>query len=254
MKQYDLLIKNILANGKTVKGRNGNTLELFGQQIKCDQFILTKRQMFYKGVVGELAAFLQGPTSVQDFTSQGCNYWNQWADDDGKINVDYGNAWLDFNGVNQLSRVVDQIKQAPYSRRHLVVGWKPENIERLSLPCCHYAYQWNVSGDSLNMLLVQRSADVAIGLPSDIIMMALFNMLMAQTVGLSPGELTLQLGSAHVYEEHIPGLETYLSRTEVKELPAWDLDPRATIFNFTPDQFTLTNYRHHPKIDFLLKV
>lgn len=215
--------------------------------------ILTGRQIFWKGVVGELAAFLQGPKTIEDFKKYGCNYWDSWAKSDGTINVDYGNAWRDFNGVDQLQNVVDSIKNDPNGRRHIITGWNPANLAALDLPCCHYAYQWYVRGDYLDMKWIQRSADLMVGVPSDIVLAAVWNALMAQTCGLQPGRLHFDLGDTHIYTSHEEPMLEYW-RAPTHSLPGWTLDKGATVFNFTPDMFNLVDYVHSPKIKFKLEV
>jgi len=215
---------------------------------------LLGRRMYYKGVFGELAAFLKGPTTLQDFEDQGCNYWKQWANKDGSIEVDYGNAWLDFNGINQLEEVVHGLKSDPYGRRHIINAWRPDHLSTLSLPCCHYAYQWYVTDDGfLEMSWMQRSVDLMVGLPSDIILCAAWNILMAQTVGLKPGKLHFMLGDCHVYDEHQAGLASYMQQTQKLyhlAKPNWTLAKEATVFNFTPGMLVLHNYTPKAAIKF----
>lgn len=261
MYEYKQLIKRVRENGEFVDSRNGKTLEVFGESLKVGPLhfnnrfpIVTERKMHYKGVLGELAAFLQGPKHITDFRKQGCNFWDQWADANGDINVDYGNAWQDFLGINQLQKIVRQLQYEPQSRRHLIIGWNPANLEDLSLPCCHYAYQWNVSADGyLDMLWIQRSADVMIGLPSDIIAGAAWNILMAHTVGLVPRYVTFQLGSTHIYADHLPLVDEFL-KCHSYSPPTWHLNSETDVFTFKPEDLTLSNYQHGPSINFELKV
>ena len=207
---YVNLIESVIDKGAIRNGRNGKTLSLFGIQLstsilKDDKFpLLLARKIYYEGIFGELAAFFRGPKCVQDFKDHGCNYWDKWADEDGSLVLDYGNAWLD-----QIPIIIEGIKVNPHGRRHLITGWKPENIKLLSLPCCHYAYQWYVTDDGyLDMIWIQRSVDLLIGLPSDIILAAVWNILMAHLTDYMPGKLTFQLGDVHIYEEHlIPAIQ-----------------------------------------------
>ena len=202
---------------------------------------------------------MKGPKTVEDFRQAGCNYWDAWGDEQGKINVDYGNSWQDFNGHNQLKAVVDSLKNDPYGRRHLISGWRPDRLNELSLPCCHYAYQWYVTTSGhLEMIWIQRSVDVMVGLPSDIILAAVWNILMAQTVGLKPGKITMQLGDTHIYDSHSAGVYDYLSQANQVNLqlekPTWVLTEEATVFNFEPSMFKVINYNPHPAIKFKLEV
>lgn len=257
---YMGLVRKILANGELRRGRNGTTLAIFGETLTIDlstgEFpLLTGRQLFYRGVFGELAAMLRGPKTLKDFEEHGCNYWKQWARPDGSINVDYGNAWIDFNGFNQLEALVDGLKNNPHGRRHLVTGWRPDRLDDLSLPCCHYAYQWYVREDKyLDMMWHQRSVDTMIGLPSDVIFASAWNIMLANEVGLIPGKITFTLGDTHIYEEHIEQAKEYLTRLTC-ELPKYKLEAYTQKAHtlFRPDDITIVDYTHMPAIKFELK-
>lgn len=242
--------------------RNCKTKALFGTSLVLDYSdtnyfpLLRMRKMFIDGIKGELATFLEGPESVKHFRRNGCNYWDKWAGKDFKI--DYGNAWLDGN---QLNIIVDSLKNNPYSRRHLMTGWRPTKLENLTLPCCHYAYQWFVNPDKyLELIWTQRSVDIAIGMPSDIASAMLLNILMAQTVGLKPGKITFNFGDSHIYKDHYPKLKQLIKQfdtLEMKErryfkLPTYCLNKKATIQNFKPAMFMIENYEPEPSISFNL--
>lgn len=257
---YMGLVRKILANGELRRGRNGTTLAIFGETLTIDlstgEFpLLTGRQLFYRGVFGELAAMLRGPKTLKDFEEHGCNYWKQWAWPDGSINVDYGNAWLDFNGFNQLEALAEGLKNNPHGRRHLVTGWRPDRLDDLSLPCCHYAYQWYVREDKyLDMMWHQRSVDTMIGLPSDVIFASAWNIMLANEVGLIPGKITFTLGDTHIYEEHIEQAKEYLTRLTC-ELPKYKLEAYTQKAHtlFRPDDIIISSYTHMPAIKFELK-
>lgn len=265
-KDYAYQARYIDLVGQERQTRNSVTKSTFGLSLAFDELIIGRfpliqgRQMFWRGIVGELATFLQGPKNVAHFKTNGCNYWDAWGDKDGKLNVDYGNSWLDFNGANQLKMVVEGLQKDPYGRRHVITGWNPSNLDKLSLPCCHLLYQWYVTNDKrLEMLWYQRSADWMIGVPSDIVLAALFNLLMAQTVGLKPGRVIMQFGDAHIYKDHYePKQEydaqvfNYTSVATYRPPVRYELDPDATVFNFVPSMFNITRYEHGPKINFPL--
>ncbi len=239
--------------------RNALTQSYFGEMLQFDSLtkgefpILLSRKLYPRGVIGELASFLQGASTVAQFKANGCNYWDAWGDENGDLNLDYGTSWLDFNGVNQLANVVKSLKEDPMSRRHLISAWRPDRLEGLSLHCCHYSYQWNVTVDGeLEMLWVQRSVDLMIGLPADIILAAVFNLLMAQTVGLKPGKITMHLGDCHVYTSHANNAASLLDRSIFGTAPKYNLDPDATVFNFTPDMLEITEYNPCDPLDFKL--
>lgn len=215
--EYKSLIKKILKEGDMRPTRNANTKAIFGQHLTVDmsanQFpLLTCRKMFPKGVLGELAAMLRQPKHIRDFERWGCNYWKLWAKADGSINVDYGNAWFDFNGVNQIEALKSSLRNNPTDRRMLISGWRPDNVDNLDLPCCHHTYQFFVADGKLSMLWMQRSVDIMIGLPSDIVFAAAWLLAICNEFGFRPGEITFSLGDCHIYESHIPGAEEYVQR------------------------------------------
>jgi len=153
---YQDITRRIIADGTERKGRNGNTKSLPFQQLTFDLSdgflpLLTTRQMFYKGILGEYAAMIRGPKHVNDFKKFGCNYWDQWSDEDGNINIDYGNAWIDYNGVNQMEYVLDSLRNNPADRRMVINGWRPDKLNDLSLPCCHHNYQFYANGNSFQL-------------------------------------------------------------------------------------------------------
>lgn len=256
---YKYLIDRILTEGDFRTGRNGNVKSLFGVSLSFDLGggfpIITGRKMFAKGVLGELAAMLRGPKHVSDFKDQGCNYWDQWADEDGFLKLDYGNAWLDFNGVNQLAMVIDKLKNDPHDRRMVISSWRPDGMEDLSLPCCHYAYQFYVrGGEYVDMVWTQRSADVMIGVPSDAIFAAAWLTAIGSETKLIPGRVTMNFGDAHVYEEHVGSAIEYM-KSRIYSLPMYTHNQKMgyPTVDFVADDITLINYEHGPKLDFELK-
>lgn len=257
---YRKLVKKILENGEFREGRNGNTISIFGETLKVDisdgSFpLLTGRRIHYKGVLGELAAMLRGPKTIKDFKDYGCNYWDLWAGVNGSINIDYGNAWVNFNGVDQLAELVKGLKENPYGRRHLVTGWRPDRLADLSLPCCHYAYQWYVRKDGiLDMMWHQRSVDTMIGLPSDVVFASAWLIILAKEVGLRPGIITFTLGDTHIYEEHIDQAKEYL-KTLTCKLPTYNLAliQGTNHRGFLPENLHIYDYQYISDIKFLLK-
>lgn len=256
---YKKLVKKILDTGELRAGRNGNTKAIFGETLTIDLNsgfpLLTSRRIYYKGVFGELAAMLRGPKTLKDFKDYGCNYWDLWARADGNIDIDYGNAWLDFNGVNQLEALVTGLIENPHGRRHMVMGWRPDRLDKVSLPCCHYAYQWYVRDNKyLDMLWHQRSVDTMIGLPSDVVFASAWNIILANEVGLIPGKITFTLGDTHIYEEHIEQAKEYLTLLTL-ELPGYRLTaPKMACHTmFTPSWIEIENYSYLTEMKFELK-
>lgn len=263
---YHSMIATILHSGEQRPSRAGATKSIFGQLLAIEPWefpLLETRKIFYRGVLGELAAMLRGANTVEEFKKYGCNYWDNWADDEGKLELDYGTAWRNFNGVDQLVELIDGLKANPVGRRHIITGWRPDRLAKVSLPCCHLLYQWYISNDGrLDMLWYQRSVDVMVGLPSDVLFAVVWNMLVAQTTGYKPGKVTMVLGDTHVYANHFDGANKLLEswrapkhRTVVKaEQPRIELNPKATVFNFVPNDILVTNYNPETVIKFELNV
>jgi len=263
-KQYLDLVRNIIENGELKETRNGKTISQFGAQIKITELkqgrfpLLTSRKHFFKGIIGEYAAFLKGPKSVQDFEKEGCNYWKLWAKEDGSLNVDYGNAWIDFTGdgsINQIDYVIDLLKNDPQSRRMIITGWNPIHVikKELSLDCCHHTYQFHVSeGKYLNLKYIQRSVDTLIGMPSNFVLASLMVITFAKAAGLQPGEIIMDFTDVHIYEEHIEGAKKQLKQ-ETFEFPTYSETVTENIYDFNNKMIELHNYKYSEPIKYLLK-
>lgn len=284
---YTKLIEKILRTGERRETRAGAALSIFGEQLVIDinqQFpLLTGRKIFIKPILGELAAMLRGPSNVKDFTDQGCNYWNEFADEQGQLELDYGNAWIDFNGVNQLEELVKTLKTNPHDRRMIISGWRPDRLKSLSLPCCHLLYQWYVRDNKyLDMVWYQRSVDTMIGLPADIILASVWTMLLANECGFEAGRINMMLGDTHIYTNHLDGTMQYLKnmtkdveeRNPIFSLSKFEkvenvirlnspyvpagitakLNKHSSVFNFVPNDLTVSNYNVENVIKFKLNV
>ena len=255
---YKHLVKKIIDDGEVRQTRNAMTRALFGERlivdVNKDEFpLLTGRKIFHKGILGEFAAMVRGPKTLADFEDQGCPYWKLWANSNGSLNVDYGNTWINFNGsgVNQMQNVIDTIKSNPTDRRMFIVGTNPENNP--DLPSCHILYQWYVrEGKYLDMMWYQRSVDTLIGLPSDVVLAATWNMSLAKDTGLKPGRIVMNLGDTHIYESHIENAKEYLSKPN-HQLPLVKFaDSYTDLWNFTKDDLIISEYEHEPAIKFEL--
>ena len=265
-RRYVELIRRILETGEGRDGRNGPTIALFAEklEVNCNLMhelpLLNGRKMYPKGILGEFAAFIRGPKHVSDFERWGCNYWKQWAKEDGTIELDYGNSWFDFNGTDQVRDLVSSLQNDPHGRRHLISGWRPDRLAEVDLPCCHMLYQWYVTNEGkLDMIWYQRSVDVMVGLPSDVLLAAIFNICLAEEVDLIPGKLTFMLGDCHIYGVHKEGVIKYLDQVEgasdkyaeynwtsnykYAELLTGNLP-------FEPSMIQLSNYNPQPSIAF----
>ena len=254
---YKRLINEVL-EAPPRETRNGLTRAIFGKSVTLRPLypahipLLLSRRMYPRGIAGELQTFLEGPRDVQHFKDNGCNYWDYFADEKGNLTVDYGNLWKDFEGVNQLEELIKGLTEDPYGRRHLVSGWHPARLKDLTLPCCHYMYQWfvNVSTGELEMMWIQRSVDVAIGLPSDVVLAFLMNNLVANQVGLQAGNITFVLGDVHIYQAHYFSLLEYLKRESLPVEYTSRLKKSATLFNFKASDWMLEGYEPLDKIPF----
>lgn len=261
---YINLINKILKNGDFRKGRNGNTKSVFGESLIIDMTdlqnfpLLHGRKIFYKGVLGEFAAMIRGPKCVADFEKFDCNYWKQWADEDGSLRLDYGNKWLDFNGINQFAEVKRKLKESPYDRRILISAWDPSTLSNNSLPCCHFLYQWYVRNNTyLDMNWYQRSVDTMVGMPSDIILAAIWNILLANEVGLKPGRIKMDFGDTHIYEEHFENAKEYADYTFIDKqaYPEYELvaPPGMRTEDFVPFMLQINNYNPQCTMKFEVK-
>lgn len=264
--EYAKLVSTILDLGEVRETRNARTKSVFGTTLHINMSnirnlsegyfpLLQGRKMHYKGILGELAAMLRGPKHVQDFKDFGCNYWGQWADDDGVLRLDYGNAWIDFNGFNQLEDVREKLMTNPTDRRMVISGWNPANLDNISLPCCHLFYQWYVRDNMyLDMIWYQRSADTMVGIPSDVVLAAAWNIALANDVGYRPGNITMLFGDTHIYEPHWDMAKSYLHEfysKEEKPLPSyeWLGVPNEHVQRFNPHYLSI-DYEPGPIMNF----
>ena len=240
---YAQLVKEVMAEGTVRQTRNGETVSVFGTSIKYDIAnaglpMISLRKMFTKGVVGEFKGFLQDVKTVQEFRDLGCPYWDLWGDEDGKLELDYPprEQWEDL---------IEGIKTDPGSRRHMINVWNHSRIEKLSLPCCHFSYQFYVRDGFIDMIWTQRSLDVACGLPSDLILAALYLSEIGRRTGLKPGTMRMNFGDTHIYKEHWVSIMDMVSN---RELCTQKID-----FDWNGDELTFNNYAPHDRVKFLLK-
>ena len=286
-KQYLDLVEDILNNGIEAPCRTGNkVLVTLNKSLTWDLKngfpLLTFRQIPFKGVKGEVSCFLEGVTDKRIYRERGCNYWNEWcnpkkvpySDKEGmKQENDLGNiygfSWLHFGqeysgleedytntGVNQVKQVVETLKTNPYDRRMIVTAWDPAHMDTMGLPPCLHTWQFNYVGNRLHLTGLQRSADTILGVPADIVQGALFLHLMAQTVNMEPGTLTLEFCNCHIYDNHIQTVKEHIEKWKKCdiELPNIVLDKNATVFNFMPEMAVLDNYQYEEKVSFPIAV
>lgn len=266
---YQILCEQVLRNGYVKPSRVGETLSLPGLSIKSwnvtQEFpILSSRKIFLPGILGELAAFLRGATALREFKEQGCNYWDhnaaQWSwnadldKEDWEVGRIYGAQWREWGitGLDQIKALVAGIKADPHGRRHLLTTWNPEELDVMCLPPCHLLAQFYVHGDRIDCIVYMRSVDLALGLPSDLVLYGVLLMLVAKEVGLVPGTLHMQFGDAHIYKPHIIRLAAQLQRFPATVGPFATLQHDATLDNFTASMFQLHGYAPLEAISYVL--
>ncbi|MBN2619138.1 MAG: thymidylate synthase [Spirochaetales bacterium] len=258
MKQYLDLLKYVLENGTQKGDRTGTgTISTFGYQMRYnlqDGFpLVTTKKMHLKSIIHELLWFLKGETNIKYLQDNGVRIWNEWADSNGNLGPVYGYQWRSWptasgKHIDQISEVIEQIKNNPDSRRHIVSAWNVGEIENMALPPCHAFFQFYVNDGKLSLQLYQRSADIFLGVPFNIASYAILLMMVAQVTNLEPYEFIHTLGDAHIYNNHIDQINLQLSR-EPKTLPKMLLNKKINnIFDFTFNDFELVNYISHPTI------
>ena len=258
MRQYHDLMERVLKGGLEKRDRTGTgTLSVFGHQMRFDLAqgfpLVTTKKLHLRSIIYELLWFLRGDTNVRWLQENKVTIWDEWADANGELGPVYGYQWRSWpapNGqhIDQISKVLDEIKRNPDSRRLIVTAWNPADIEKMALPPCHCLFQFYVGAGRLSCQLYQRSADVFLGVPFNIASYALLTLMMAQVTGLKPGEFIHTFGDAHLYLNHLDQAREQLSRRPYP-LPTMKLNPEMKdIFGFKFEDFTLENYQAHPHI------
>lgn len=258
MKQYLDLLSHILENGNEKTDRTGTgTKSVFGYQMRFDLQkgfpLLTTKKLHTRSIFHELLWFLKGDTNIKYLHDNKVTIWDEWADENGDLGPVYGKQWRAWQGADgkitdQISQVVNQIKNSPDSRRMLVSAWNVGEVEQMALPPCHIVFQFYVANNKLSCQLYQRSADVFLGVPFNIASYALLTEMIAQVCGLEAGEFIHTLGDAHLYLNHIDQAKLQLSRTPY-ELPKLKLNPEIKdIFDFKYEDITIEDYVSHPHI------
>ncbi|MBI3318946.1 MAG: thymidylate synthase [Candidatus Omnitrophica bacterium] len=258
MKQYLELTRQILERGTPKKDRTGTgTLSAFGAQLRFDLAegfpLVTTKRVHLKSVIYELLWFLRGETNIKYLKDHGVTIWDEWADEKGNLGPVYGHQWrswpaADGGAVDQISRVIAELRKNPDSRRLIVCAWNVADIEKMKLPPCHCLFQFYVLNGRLSCQLYQRSADLFLGVPFNIASYALLTLMVAQVCGLKPGEFIHTFGDVHLYSNHVEQARLQLAR-EPFPLPRMKLNPEVkSIFDFGYPDFTLEGYQHHPPI------
>ncbi len=259
MRQYLELVREIIDRGEERKDRTGTgTRSIFGAQVRYDMRegfpLVTTKKVLFPAVVRELLWFLRGSTNIRDDLTQHTPIWDAWADDSGDLGPIYGYQWRNWGGtgIDQIKGAIDLIRNDPTSRRIIVSAWNVADIPKMALPPCHTMFQFYVAGKWLDCQLYQRSADIALGVPFNIASYALLTAIIANQCGLSPRFFVHTLGDAHVYLNHIAGLEQQLARKPFP-LPRLELAAR-TVDDIRFEDIQLVGYEHHPFIKFEVAV
>lgn len=257
MKQYLELLKHVKENGIKKEDRTGTgTISVFGYQMRFDLNegfpLVTTKQCHLKSIIYELLWFLQGDTNIKYLKDNGVSIWNEWADENGDLGPVYGAQWRSWHTgeetIDQISDVIQQIKQNPDSRRLIVSAWNVGELDKMALMPCHAFFQFYVADGKLSCQLYQRSADIFLGVPFNIASYSLLMMMIAQVCDLEVGDFVHTFGDAHIYLNHLEQVDTQLSR-EPYPLPQMKLNPDVKdIFMFNYEDFELINYQAHPKI------
>jgi len=282
MKQYLEMCQFILNNGVEKADRtNTGTISVFGYQTRYNLDegfpLLTTKKVHLRSIIHELLWFISGDTNIKYLVDNNVNIWNEWpyeifkkssdysgetlkefvekiktdldfANKHGDLGPVYGKQWRNFNGFDQLEKLINQIKENPNSRRHIITAWNPAEVDDMALPPCHAFMQFYVNDGELSLQLYQRSADIFLGVPFNIASYALLLMMVAQVTNLKPKDFVHTMGDAHIYSNHIEQIKLQLSR-EPKKLPKMELNPNITkITDFKFEDIKLKNYESHPAI------
>ena len=271
MKTYLDLLQHILDNGTRKADRTGTgTISLFGYQMRFDLArgfpAVTTKKLHFKSIIHELLWFLRGDTNIQYLKDNGVRIWDEWATEDGELGPVYGAQWRnwvapDGRHIDQIAQLLTDLRERPDSRRHIVSAWNPallpdetrsprENAAMglQALPPCHTMFQFHVADGRLSCQLYQRSADVFLGVPFNIASYSLLTLMIAQVVGLEPGDFVHTFGDVHIYMNHLEQVNTQLSR-EPLPLPRMKINPEVRdLFAFRDEDFELLDYQCHPAI------
>jgi thymidylate synthase len=258
MRQYLDLMRLVRDTGAVRPDRTGiGTRSVFGHQMRFDLQqgfpLVTTKKLHLKSIIHELLWFLDGDTNIAYLNQHGVRIWDEWADGDGDLGPIYGHQWrswpmADGRHVDQVARLIEEIRTNPASRRLIVSAWNVAELDRMALPPCHCLFQFYVADGKLSCQLYQRSADIFLGVPFNIASYALLTLMVAHVTGLAPGEFIHSLGDAHLYANHVEQADRQLARAPMA-LPSMTLNPEIhDIFGFSFEDFTLENYQPHPHI------
>ncbi len=258
MLQYLTLLEKVMTEGVSRDDRTGTgTKSVFGYQMRFDLSkgfpLLTTKKLHLRSIIHELLWFLSGNTNISYLKENGVSIWDDWADENGGLGPVYGYQWRSWHApdgrqIDQIKNLVEQLKNNPDSRRHIVTAWNPADVDDMALPPCHCLFQFYIADGKLSCQLYQRSADIFLGVPFNIASYALLTMMLAQVLELEPGDFVHTLGDAHLYLNHLEQAQTQISRLP-GALPTMKINPeRKDIFDFVFEDFSLEDYEAQPHI------
>ncbi len=258
MQQYLDLMRHVRDHGIRKEDRTGTgTVSVFGYQMRFDLSqgfpVVTTKKLHLRSIIHELLWFLKGETNIRYLHENGVSIWDEWADENGDLGPVYGYQWRswptsDGGSIDQISQLIEQIRNNPDSRRLMVSAWNPADVDAMALPPCHCLFQFYVAEGRLSCQLYQRSADIFLGVPFNIASYALLTLMIAQVTGLEPGDFVHTFGDAHLYSNHLEQVETQLARAPLP-LPTMKLNPEVkSLFDFRYEDFELVGYEAHPHI------
>lgn len=258
MKQYLDLMRHVREHGAKKGDRTGTgTLSVFGHQMRFDLSqgfpMVTTKKLHTRSIIVELLWFLNGDTNIKYLNDNGCSIWDEWADENGDLGPVYGHQWrfwkaADGRNIDQISKVLEQIRSTPDSRRMIVSAWNVGDLEHMALEPCHAFFQFFVADGKLSCQLYQRSCDIFLGVPFNIASYALLTHMVAQQTDLEPGDFIWTGGDCHLYSNHLEQTDLQLSR-EPYRLPKLNIKRKPKdLFSYRPDDFEIIGYEHHPHI------
>ena len=258
MLQYLTLLEKVMSEGVTRDARTGTgTKSIFGYQMRFDLSkgfpLLTTKKLHLRSIIHELLWFLSGDTNISYLKENGVSIWDDWADENGDLGPVYGYQWRswqtpDGRHIDQIKNLVEQLKNNPDSRRHMITAWNPADVEDMALPPCHCLFQFYIADGKLSCQLYQRSADIFLGVPFNIASYALLTMMLAQVLELEQGDFVHTLGDAHLYLNHLEQAQIQISRLP-GALPTMKINPeKKDIFDFVFEDFSLEDYEAQPHI------
>ena len=253
-----MLLEKVMSEGVTRDDRTGTgTKSIFGYQMRFDLSkgfpLLTTKKLHLRSIIHELLWFLSGNTNISYLKENGVSIWDDWADENGDLGPVYGYQWRswqtpDGRQIDQIKYLVEQLKNNPDSRRHIITAWNPADVDDMALPPCHCLFQFYIADGKLSCQLYQRSADIFLGVPFNIASYALLTMMLAQVLELEPGDFVHTLGDAHLYLNHLEQAQTQISRLP-GALPTMKINPeKKDIFDFVFEDFSLEDYEAQPHI------